>query len=228
MLDSRRCSATSGRRDRRSVARNRFCPSDSEIAHVRHRRGFFAAPRVRPMGLRSRAHRAPQGRDRVSRGDQPELRRERAGPPGPRLRHGHHATRNAEQRLHAEFLVTRVFADANESEDLLPRLARGSVREPRLGSRGALARGRRRPPVRGATGIGRSWTRESSTKSAARRCLSRGMGLAGRVWETGQACWVRSGESLVGGRAAAAARIGLKSACAFPIRGEDSDSSAPW
>ena len=50
--------------------------------------------------------------------------------------------------------------------------------------------------------------------------LSRGMGLAGRVWETGQACWVTSGDRLVGGRAAAAARIGLKSGCAFPIRGE--------
>ena len=50
--------------------------------------------------------------------------------------------------------------------------------------------------------------------------LSRGMGLAGRVWETGAACWANPGERLVAGRAAEAATLGLKSACAFPIQGE--------
>jgi signal transduction histidine kinase len=50
--------------------------------------------------------------------------------------------------------------------------------------------------------------------------LSRGMGIAGRVWEIGEARWVTPANRLAGPRAVAAARLGLTSGCGFPIRGE--------
>jgi signal transduction histidine kinase len=128
--------------------------------------------------------------------------------------------RNAEQRLHAEFLVTRVFSDTSYSEDLSSRLLEAlcgnldwdvgefwrldgdvlrydsSWHHPELDARALEA-------------ISRELV------------LSRGMGLAGRVWDSGEACWIIPSDRLAGGRAAAAAKIGLKSACAFPVRGEE-------
>jgi signal transduction histidine kinase len=55
--------------------------------------------------------------------------------------------------------------------------------------------------------------------------LARGTGVAGSVWASGDARWVAPGDRLAGPRAAVAARIGLRSACAFPVRSGDKVAS---
>jgi signal transduction histidine kinase len=128
--------------------------------------------------------------------------------------------RNVEQRLHAEFLVTRAFADPDSAGNLVPRLLQALCES--LGwdlgefwrLDGDVLRydsGWHRPGLD---------TREFDAVSR-EIVLSRGMGLAGRVWDTGRARWGTSGDGLGGARATAAARLGLKTACGFPIRGED-------
>jgi two-component system, cell cycle sensor histidine kinase and response regulator CckA len=127
--------------------------------------------------------------------------------------------RNAEQRLHAEFLVTRVFADTDYSEDLGSRLLQ-ALCENLDWDIGEFWR-----VDKEVLRYDSSWHRpdfDTRELEAVSRevVLSRGMALAGRVWERGEATWGSPGEQLVRARAAAATKLGLKSACAFPIRGE--------
>ena len=161
--------------DRRSAARDAPARATPDRSRAPPPRLLQRPPRA-THGIRPRAHRSPQGRDRVSRGDQPELRRERAGPPGPRLRHRHHAP---QERGAAPSRGVPGDAGVRGPDTWRKICFRAWFRLCARASAGisgssgawtATSSGTRRD------GIGRSWTRGSSTKSVARRCCHAGWG----------------------------------------------------
>jgi PAS domain S-box-containing protein len=195
-------------------------PEQLQAAHARHRAGFFTDPRARPMGL---------GLDLVARRKDGrefpvEISLSFIAQDAEPLALGFVTDitprKEAERRLQAEFAMTRVFAEAGPIEALVPRLLQALCESLgwELGELWRVDDDRLRWHA--------SWHRAAldtrAFDAASRDVIFRsGAGLPGRVWAASHALWAEDVQRDAGfARATAAVPLGLRAACAFPIRSE--------
>jgi PAS domain S-box-containing protein len=129
------------------------------------------------------------------------------------------AHRLAERRLQAEFAVTRAFVEASSLREATPRLL-GALGEclglevGELWSVEPAGTALRREGAWALPGIDIAELETAAPDTA----FAAGVGLPGRVWVGGRPEWVSDvREDPEFQRQAAAARIGLRAACAFPV-----------
>jgi len=128
--------------------------------------------------------------------------------------------KKAETRLSAQYTVTRALAESNTISEGAPRILQAVCKS--LGwEYGALWTVH---PASNVLRCSETWqdlgVDVSEFESASRESVfGPGVGLPGRVWSDGQATWIADVvEDSDFPRSAAAAKVGLHGACAFPIR----------
>jgi PAS domain S-box-containing protein len=187
--------------------------------HAAHRAGYAAAPRGGAMapgiGCRGRRKDGTEFAVEVDLG----FARSEQGPRVLALVRDVTAHRLAERRLQAEFAVTRVMTTASSLREAAPRLlgALGECLGLEAGELWLVDRGRHELHWEGAWAL--SSIDIGALEAAARStAFAAGAGLIGRVWVTGRPEWVADLQADPQfQRKAAAAAIGLRAACAFPV-----------
>lgn len=195
-------------------------PEPIRAGHVAHRAAYLADPRVRQMG---------PGRDLVARRKDGsifpvEIGLSFADTDGGRLVIAFISDiterKRAERRLRTGFAVTQVLAEGLPLADVTPRLL-SALCECLGWEFGELWRVDSGANVLRWEGCWHSPALESGAFTALSRELTfaPGVGIPGRVWTSGQPVWVPEiTEEACFLRAAAARRVGIRAACAFPIR----------
>lgn len=127
----------------------------------------------------------------------------------------------AQRRLLAQYAVTRALADSGTLRDAAPRILAAVCAG--LGwDVGIFWDVDRKADVLRCLAVWHAAAVEAPALARASRHLnlSRGVGLAGRVWAGGEPAWLADGlREINAPRAADAAEDGLHGACAFPLRG---------
>lgn len=127
--------------------------------------------------------------------------------------------KRAEQRVSVEYVTTQTLAGSSRLEDAAPKILR-SVSEILGAEHGALwVVSRTENRLRHVESWSASGLSAGDFEVASRNSpMEPGMGLPGRVWKSGAASWILDvGQDANFPRAAAAARVGLRSAFGFPI-----------
>jgi PAS domain S-box-containing protein len=128
--------------------------------------------------------------------------------------------RRAERRLASQYAVTRVLADAATLDDAVPKTIQ-AIGESLEWELGVFWKVDRQAGVLRCVDVwkAKACVAEEFILSTRENCLKPGIGLPGRVWESGQPTWIS--DVVSDGnfpRVEVAARTGLHGAFAFPIR----------